>query len=83
MMNSLVKIAGVDIDFVKAVKKANAGESIIIPSTENGQPILACWNIPEYSIARKQLLQIAKEKDKKCVEFYSVDKGHICTLVVI
>lgn len=82
-MRDLVKIAGVDIDFIKAVKKANAGESIIIPSTENGQPILVCWNIPENSIARKQLLQIAKEKDKKCVKFYSVDKGDICALVVI
>lgn len=82
-MEDSVKIAGVDIDFIKAVKKANTGESIIIPSTENGQPILACWNIPEYSIARKQLIQIAKDKNKKCVKFYSVDKGHICTLVVI
>jgi len=82
-MEDSVKIAGVDIDFVKAVKKANEGESIIIPSTENGQPVLACWNIPLCSIARKQLLQIAKNKNKKCVKFYSVDKGHICTLVVI
>lgn len=82
-MEDSVKIAGVDIDFVKAVKKANEGESIIIPSTENGHPVLACWNIPLCSIARKQLLQIAKNKNKKCVKFYSVDKGHICTLVVI
>jgi len=82
-MEDSVKIAGVDIDFVKAVKKANEGESIIIPSTENGHPVLACWNIPLCSIARKQLLQIAKDKNKKCVKFYSVDKGHICTLVVI
>lgn len=80
-MKDSVKIAGLDINFVKAVKKANEGESIIIPSTENGKPILACWNIPMYSIARKQLLQIAK--DKKCVKFYNVNKGHICTLVVI
>jgi hypothetical protein len=82
-MEDSVKIAGVDIDFVKAVKEANEGESIIIPSTENGQPVLVCWNIPLCSIARKQLLQIAKDKNKKCVKFYSVDKGHICTLVVI
>ena len=82
-MEDSVKIAVVDIDFVKAVKKANEGESIIIPSTENGHPVLACWNIPLCSIARKQLLQIAKNKNKKCVKFYSVDKGHICTLVVI
>lgn len=82
-MEDSVKIAGVDIDFVKAVKKANEGESIIIPSTENGHPVLACWNIPLCSIVRKQLLQIAKDKNKKCVKFYSVDKGHICTLVVI
>ena len=82
-MEDSVKIAGVDIDFLKAVRKANEGESIIIPSTENGQPVLACWNIPLCSIARKQLLQIAKDKNKKCVKFYSVDKGHICTLVVI
>lgn len=82
-MEDSVKIAGVDIDFVKAVKKANEGESIIIPSTENGQPVLVCWNIPLCSIARKQLLQIAKDKNKKCVKFYSVDKGCVCTLVVI
>ena len=82
-MNNTVKIAGIDIDFTKAVKKANRGESIIIPSTENGKPILACWNIPKYSEAREQLREIARKSDKGIIKFYSVKKGHICTLAVV
>ncbi len=83
MMNSLVKIAGVDIDFTRAVTQANKGESIIIPSNENGKPILACWNIPKCSEARKQLREVARKSGKGCVRFYSIKKGHICTLVVV
>ena len=60
-MNNTVKIAGVDVDFTKAVIKANKGESIIIPSNENGNPILSCWNIPRSSEARKQLREIARK----------------------
>lgn len=82
-MNNSVKIAGVDIDFTKAVRKANKGESIIIPSNENGNPILACWNIPKCSEARKQLQEIAKKSGKGAIRFYSIKKGHICTLVVV
>lgn len=82
-MNNLVKTAGVDIDFSKAIKKANQGKSIIIPSTENGKPILSCWNIPKNSVARKQLQEIARKFGKGSVRFYSIKKGHICTLVVV
>ena len=83
MKNDTVQIAGVDIDFAKAVKRANRGESIIIPSVESGKPILACWNIPKYSEAREQLREIARKSDKGIIKFYSVKKGHICSLVVI
>lgn len=82
-MSNTVKIAGVDIDFTKAVKKANRGESIIIPSTENGKPLLICWNIPKYSEARKQLQEVARKSNKGGIRFYSIKKGHVCTLVVV
>lgn len=82
-MNNTVKIAGVDVDFTKAVIKANKGESIIIPSNENGNPILSCWNIPRSSEARKQLREIARKSGKGYVRFYSIKKGHVCSLVVI
>ena len=80
-MNNTIKTAGVDIDFSKAIKKANQGKSIVIPSTENGTPILSCWNIPKNSVARKQLQEIARKFGKRSVRFYSIKKGHI--LVVI
>lgn len=82
-MNNTIKIAGIDIDFTKAVGKANKGESIIIPASENGKPILSCWNIPKNSVARKQLQEVARKSDKGGVRFYSIKKGHICTLVVV
>ena len=82
-MNNTVKIAGVDIDFTKAVRKANKGESIIIPSNGNGKPILDCWNISKNSEAGKQLQKIARKSGNGVVRFYSVKKGHICSLVVI
>lgn len=82
-MNNTVKIAGIDIAFNKAVRKANKGESVIIPANENGKPILACWNIPKCSEARKQLREVARKSDKGVVRFYSIEKGHICTLVVV
>ena len=78
-----IYIAGLDIAFTKAVAKANKGESIIIPASENGKPVLACWNIPKYSEAREQLQEIARKSDKGIVRFYSIKKGHICTLVVV
>ena len=78
-----IYIAGLDIAFTKAVAKANKGESIIIPASENGKPVLACWNIPKYSEAREQLREIARKSDKGIIKFYSVKKGHICSLVVI
>ncbi len=80
-MNNTIKTAGVDIDFSKAIKKANQGKSIVIPSTENGKPVLSCWNIPKNSVARKQLQEIARKFGKRSVRFYSIKKGHI--LVVI
>lgn len=83
MMNNTVKIAGVDIDFTKAVRKANKGESIIFPANENGKPVLACWNIPKCSEARKQLREVARKSDKGAVRFYSITKGHVCTLMVV
>ena len=82
-MNNTVKIAGIDIAFTKAVRKANKGESIIIPANENGKPVLACWNIPKCSEARKQLREVARKSDKGIVKFYNIEKGHICTLVVV
>ena len=82
-MNNTVEIAGIDIAFTKAVRKANKGESIIIPANENGKPLLICWNIPKYSEAREQLREIARKSDKGIIKFYSVKKGHICSLVVI
>ena len=82
-MNNTVKIAGIDIAFTKAVRKANKGESIIIPASENGKAVLACWNITKYSEAREQLQEIARKSDKGIVRFYSIKKGHICTLVVV
>lgn len=78
-----IYIAGADIDFTKAVRKANKGESIIIPANENGNPILSCWNIPKCSEARKQLREIARKSGKGYVRFYSIKKGDICTLVVV
>ena len=78
-----IYIAGLDIAFTKAVAKANKGKSIIIPASENGKPVLACWNIPKYSEAREQLQEIARKSDKGIVRFYSIKKGHICTLVVV
>ena len=82
-MNNTVEIAGVDIDFAKAVRKANTGESIIIPASENGKPVLACWNIPRSSKAGRQLQEVARKSDKGIIKFYSVKKGHICTLAVV
>ena len=82
-MNNTVKIAGIDIAFAKAVRRANKGESIIIPANENGKPVLACWNIPKCSEARKQLREVARKSDKGIVRFYSIKKGHICSLVVV
>lgn len=82
-MNNKVEIAGVDIDLAKAITKANKGESIIIPSNEKGKPILACWNIPKCSEARRQLQEVARKSGKGYVKFYSIKKGHICTLVVV
>ena len=82
-MNNTVKIAGIDIAFTKAVRKANKGESIIIPANENGKPILACWNIPKCSEARKQLREVARKSGNGVVRFYSIKKGHICSLVVV
>ena len=78
-----IYIAGLDIDFTKAVTKANRGESIIIPSNGNGKPILDCWNISKNSEAGKQLQKIARKSDNGVVRFYSIKKGHICSLVVI
>ena len=82
-MNNTVKIAGVDIDFTKAVRKANKGESIIIPASENGKSVLACWNIPRSSKAGRQLQEVVRKSGKGYVRFYSIKKGHICTLVVV
>lgn len=82
-MNNTVEIAGIDIDFSKAVRKANRGESIIFPANENGKPVLACWNIPKCSEARKQLREVARKSDKGAVRFYSITKGHVCTLMVV
>ena len=82
-MDNLVEIAGLDIDLSKAVRKANQGKSIIITSNEGGKPILSCWNIPKHSIARKQLQEIARKSGRESVKFYSTQKGHFCTMVVI
>ena len=78
-----IYIAGLDIAFTKAVAKANKGESIIIPASENGKPVLACWNIPRSSKAGRQLQEVARKSDKGIIKFYSVKKGHICTLAVV
>ena len=78
-----IYIAGLDIDFSKAVTKANRGESIIIPSNGNGKPILDCWNISKNSEAGKQLQKIARKSGNGVVRFYSIKKGHICSLVVV
>ena len=80
---SRIYIAGVDIDFTEAVVKANKGKSVIFPSSENGKPVLECWNFPKKSVARQQLTEIAKEFSKNSVRFYSNKQGHICTLVVV
>ena len=82
-MMKRIYIAGLDIDFTKAVTKANRGESIIIPSNGNGKPILDCWNISKNSEAGKQLQKIARKSGNGVVRFYSIKKGHICSLVVI
>lgn len=81
-MTNTVKIAGVDIDFTRAVAKANKGESIIIPASENGKPVLACWNIPRSSKAGRQLQEVGRKSDKGYVKFYSIKKGHICLVMV-
>ena len=78
-----IYIAGLDIDFTKAVTRANRGESIIIPSNGNGKPILDCWNISKNSEAGKQLQKIARKSGNGVVRFYSIKKGHICSLVVV